>query len=51
VRTEIELRLYHGQQVVELNERGMDTKPAAQWPLDRVDWNELLAFLVTEVKL
>ena len=48
-RPEIELRLYHGQPGAELNEKGMDTKPAALWPLDRVDWKDLLALLVTEV--
>ena len=47
-RTEIELRLYHGSQVIELMERGIDTKPAAQWPLVGMDWNGLLGRLITK---
>lgn len=45
-RTEIELRLYHGKQVMELMEQGIDTKPAAQWPLVGMDWDGLLGHLI-----
>ncbi len=41
-KSEIELRLYKGSQAKELIELGMDTKPAASWPLAAVEWEELL---------
>ena len=40
-RTEIELRLYHGKQVVSLMESGIDVPAVLQWPLAAVDWDAL----------
>ena len=48
-RSEILLMLYHGRQAMELAERGVETKPAAQWPLDSVDWEGLESRLVGPV--
>jgi hypothetical protein len=39
--SETRLLLYHGTQAQELHERGVDTLPVAQWPMNAVDWTEL----------
>tara|TARA_R100000278_G_scaffold56948_1_gene46969 strand:- start:822 stop:1253 length:432 start_codon:yes stop_codon:yes gene_type:complete len=40
-RTEIELRLYHGSQVVDLVDKGIDVPAVLRWPLPGIDWDRL----------